>query len=127
MSTSTCNLDLKMKLPLTIIPISLTMAAFAAIEIGTITSEDVLEPSIQNEVDHALSRSSAFDEPVTNALTGASSTNFMSFVHIPSFWTNGLSATDKAIKLISLQNAEGRWFDGTNDVTRSVRAILQNL
>lgn len=116
-----------MKLPLAIVSISLTAATIAAIEIGTLASEDVLEPSVQNEVDHALSLSSAFDEPVTNVTVGASSTNFMSFAHIPSSWTNGLTASEKAIKLISLQNAEGRWLDGTNDVTRSVRAILQKL
>ena len=116
-----------MKIPLTIVSATLTAATVAAIEIGTIASEDVLEPSIQNEVDHALSRSSVFDNPVTNATASASSTNSMSFAHIPSSWTNGLSATEKAIKLISLQNAEGRWFDGTNDVTRSVREILNLL
>ena len=116
-----------MKLPLTIASITITAVTIAAIEIGTIASEDVLEPSIQNEVDHALSRSSAFDEPATNVTACVSSTNVMRFAVIPVSWTNGLSATDKAIKLISLQDAEGRWLDGTNDVTRSVRLILQSL
>lgn len=116
-----------MKIPLTIVSITITAVTIAAIEIGTIASEDVLEPSIQNEVDHALSRSRAFDEHVTNVTACASSTNSTSFADIPPSWTNGLNATAKAIKLISLQNAEGRWFDGTNDVTRSVRAILLKL
>lgn len=116
-----------MKIPLAIVSITVTAVTIAAIEIGTIASEDVLEPSIQNEVDHALSRSSAFDEPATNVTACASSTNSASFANIPSSWTNGMNATAKAIKLISLQNAEGRWLDGTNDVTRSVRAILLKL
>ena len=115
-----------MKLPLTIFSITVTAVTIAAIELGTIASEDVLEPSVQNEVDHALS--SAFDEAATtNAFDGASSTNAVVFADIPVTWTNGLSVTEKAIRLISLQNAEGRWMDGTNDVTRSVRSILQKL
>lgn len=117
-----------MKLPLTIFSITVTAVTIAAIELGTIASEDVLEPSVQNEVDHALSRSSVFDEAATtNAFGGASSTNAVVFADIPVTWTNGLSVTEKAIRLISLQNAEGRWMDGTNDVTRSVRSILQKL
>ena len=106
-----------MKFPLTIVLVTLTVAAFAAIEIGTLASESVLEPSIQNEVDHALSREFDF----------ASFTGVVHHAEIPAAWTNGLSATDKAIKLISLQNAEGRWLFGTNDVTRSARAILNGL
>lgn len=116
-----------MKIPLTIVSITVAAVTIAAMEIGTIASEDVLEPSIQNEVDHALSRSSAYGEPATNVTACASSTNVMRFADIPGSWTNGLSATAKAIRLISLQNAEGRWLDGTNDVTRAVRLILQKL
>lgn len=106
-----------MKITLTIASIALTAATIAAIEIGSIVSDEVLEPSVQNEVDHALSR--AFDF--------ASFTGKVCHAEIPADWTNGLSATAKAIKLISLQNAEGRWLSGTNDVTRSARSILQSL
>ena len=99
-----------------------------SIAIQPLVDDEVLEPSVQNEVDRALSRSSAFDEAATtNAFDGASSTNAVVFADIPVTWTNGLSVTEKAIRLISLQNAEGRWMDGTNDVTRSVRSILQKL
>lgn len=106
-----------MKLTLTLGSIALTAVTIAAIEIGTIVSEEVLEPSVQNEVDHALSR--AFDY--------VSFTGTVHHAEIPADWTNGLSASAKAIKLISLQTAEGRWLSGTNDVTRSARSILQSL
>jgi len=106
-----------MKLPVTIVSIALTAATIAAIEIGTIVSEEVLEPSVQNEVDHALSRT--FDY--------ASLTGTVHHAAVPAVWTNGLSASDKAVMLVSLQRADGRWLDGTNDVTRSVRALLRSL
>ena len=94
-------------------------AIIAAIEIGTIVSEDVLEPSVQNEVDHALSRA--------DTAIAAAASNSVAVAEIPVAWTNGLTATDKAIKLISLQRADGRWTDGTNDVTKAVRSVLQSL
>ena len=95
------------------------LAIIAAIEIGTIVSEDVLEPSVQNEVDHALSRA--------DTAIAAAASNSVAVAEIPVAWTNGLAVTDKAIKLISLQRADGRWTDGTNDVTRSAASVLRTL
>jgi len=113
-----------------------------AIPLQPLVSEDVLEPSIQNEVDHALSLAP------TNALSEAS---FPANVPAPCcrccqcaqtnalatcgcvdmrrdlFGTNGLSSTEIAIKLISLQKSDGRWFDGTNDVSAAAVRILRSL
>ncbi len=84
---------------------------------------DVLEPSVQNEVDHALN---------------VAPTNVVSFVQLPIetrlyystndvFKTNGLTKTDVAIKLISSQKSDGRWRLGTNDVTSVALEILRSL
>ena len=43
------------------------------------------------------------------------------------FGTNGLSSTEIAIKLISLQKSDGRWLDGTNDVSAAAVRILRSL
>ncbi len=93
---------------------------------------DVLEPSVQNEVDHALARAeqvdcfdasaSRNDERLVSSLRGA---NGDEAIH--PFTTNGLSKTEIAIKLISTQKADGRWLVGTNDVTRVAVEILKTL
>ena len=63
-----------------------------------LVSPDVLEPSVQNEVDHALARAP------TNAVPA--------------------NATELAVALVSAQQADGRWLVGTNDVTQVAVAIL---
>ncbi len=82
-------------------------------------SPDVLEPSVWNEVRHALARASDF------AATNASSAAAVDFACLYS--TNGLSATDAAIRLVSTQGADGRWRVGTNDVTAAAVRILERL
>ena len=149
----------------------------AIVQIQPIVSEDVLEPSVRNEVDHALSlaaaamstnspaaavstpspiaaaatnsptaaasTSSPFAIAATNSPTAAASTsspiaqpttNAFAFVASPTnavpgdiFGTNGLSATEIAIKLVSSQRADGRWLSGTNDVTAAAIQILLSL
>ena len=163
----------------------------AIVQIQPIVSEDVLEPSVRNEVDHALSLAAAAmstnspaaaastPSPIaiaapTNAIAAASApspiaiaaptnaiaaatispspavqptnspaapspitaapTNAFAFVAAPTnappsdiFGTNGLSATAIAIKLVSSQRADGRWFSGTNDVTDAAIQILLSL
>lgn len=137
----------------------------AIVQIQPIVSEDVLEPSVRNEVDHALSLASAAmstnsppaaatnsppaaaPRPIaaaaTNSPTAAVSTsspitqpttNAFAFVASPTnavpgdiFGTNGLSATEIAIKLVSSQRADGRWLSGTNDVTAAAIRILLSL
>ncbi len=145
----------------------------AIVQIQPIVSEDVLEPSVRNEVDHALSLAAAamstnspaaaaprpiaaaatnsppaastpspFAIAATNSPTAASTpspiaqptTNAFAFVASPTnavpgdiFGTNGLSATEIAIKLVSSQRADGRWLSGTNDVTAAAVQILLSL
>ena len=83
-------------------------------------SEDVLEPSVQNEVDHALSLAPA-EAFATNAVPSAAAP----FCDV--FGTNGLSATEIAIRLVSAQRGDGRWTLGTNDVTAAAVRILLSL
>ena len=71
-----------------------------------------LEPSVQNEVDHAIAMGEkALGTNVVEVLVG----------------TNSLTATQKAIRLVSSQRSDGRWFVGTNDVTAVAVEILKNL
>lgn len=76
-----------------------------------LANEDVLEPSIYNEVDHALSR----------APTNAPPTTLLPFA------TNDLSKTQLAIRLVSSQGSDGRWLVGTNDVTTSAIKLLKEI
>ena len=89
----------------------------------TLVDDDVLEPSVRNEVDHALD---------------LVPTNMVKFVDYPAdfkafcttndfFGTNGLTRTDIAIKLISNQKSGGRWNYGTNDVTAVAVEVLKGL
>ena len=146
----------------------------ALVQIQPLVSEDVLEPSVRNEVDHALSLAAAAmstnsptaavstpspfaaaptnsppaaftPSPAAIAATNspaaaapspaaAAATNAFAFVASPTnaapgdiFGTNGLSATEIAIKLVSSQRADGRWLSGTNDVTAAAIQILLSL
>lgn len=74
-----------------------------------------LEPSLQNEVSHALER----------VRSQNSEDHILSQSDI--FGTNGLSVAQCAIRLLSLQNAHGRWIIHGIDVTEEAVAILSNL
>ena len=86
-------------------------ALFLAVSITAqpLVNEDVLEPSVRNEVRHALSLAP------TNAPAALS-------LPVP---TNGLDRTQIAIRLVSAQRADGRWLVGTNDVTSAAVEILK--
>ena len=73
-------------------------------------NEDVLGPSILNEVEHAIS---------------IAPTNAPAAEWTPR--TNGLSRTDIAVRIVSSQRADGRWMEGTNDVTSAALQILREL
>lgn len=92
------------------------LAAMAMIAVAVtahpLANEDVLEPSVMNEVEHALSRAP------TNSPPGVASAPFP---------TNGLSRTALALQLVSSQRSDGRWLAGTNDVTAAARLLLENL
>ena len=78
-----------------------------------------LEPSIQNEVDHAVDLAEAWlrGRPAeTNVVTG------------DLFKTNGLARERIALRLVSSQRGEGWWVTSTNSApTRTALAILKGL
>ena len=78
-----------------------------------LANPDVLEPSVQNEVDHALALA------CTNAVPeSAASADFELF-----FATNGMTATERAIRLVSMQK-DGRWhWHGTNVTATAIRLL----
>ena len=88
-------------------------ALFLAVSITAqpLVNEDVLEPSVRNEVRHALSLAP------TNAPASLS-------LPVP---TNGLDRTQIAIRLVSAQRADGRWLVGTNDVTSAAVGLLKEV
>ena len=81
----------------------------AVITAQPLVNEDVLEPSVRNEVRHALSLAPT-NVPAATVLP------------VP---TNGLNRTQLAIRLVSAQKADGRWFVGTNDVTSAAVSLLK--
>jgi len=92
-----------MKLTLSIL--ALTISA------NVINDGDALEPSVLNEIEHALSRAPELQPGET-----VSTTN--------SFSTNALSASAVAIRIVSRQGADGRWFvNGTNCTAEAVRTL----
>ena len=90
-------------------PIALVFAAVLTAQ--PLINEDVLEPSVRNEVQHALSIAPT-NAPMATVLP------------IP---TNGLNRTQIAIGLVSAQKGDGRWFVGTNDVTSVAIELLKEL
>ena len=100
------------------------LAAAATFGVRQIARPDgPLEPSVQNEVDHAVARAEAWlvkEWP-------AAGTNAVAVVR-DVFGTNGLCAADVAIKLISSQKGGGWWITPTNAApTRLAVEILKGL
>ena len=85
------------------------LALAVSITAQPLVNEDVLEPSVRNEVRHALSLAPTNTPAAT----------------IPSTWTNGQNRTQVAIRLVSAQRADGRWLVGTNDVTSAAVELLK--
>ena len=90
-----------LKIPALVLAVSITARP--------LVNEDVLEPSVRNEVRHALS---------------LAPTNAPAATILPT-WTNGQNRTQIAIRLVSAQKADGRWLVGTNDVTSAAVEILK--
>ncbi len=111
----------------------------AAFSLPVLVSEEVLEPSVLNEVDHAISVAEqalasetnapgAVISSATNAADGGClPTNIVGIVEADVFGTNTLTATAIALKLVTTQQADGRWRVGTNDVTEIALEILKSL
>lgn len=101
-------------------------AALVAASFTPLPDADELEPSIINEVEHALSRAyCATNAPASRFVAPVSplSTNNAPF----SIQKASLSRSDLAIWLVSRQKSDGRWYDGTNDVTAVAIAILEEM
>ncbi len=97
---------------------TLLAAAFAVRPLPQ--AEDPLEPSVQNEVDHALDRAEAW------LASRAAETNAPPRGDL--FRTNGLSRARIALRLVSLQRGEGWWLTPTNAApTRLAVEILKGL
>ena len=90
-----------LKIPALVLAVSITAQP--------LVNENVLEPSVRNEVCHALSLAP------TNAPAAT----------VPPAWTNGQNRTQVAIRLVSAQRADGRWLVGTNDVTSAAVETLK--
>lgn len=106
------------------------------IPLQPLVSENVLEPSVRNEVDHALSRAPRAERvnvvvtTNSNASVVTATNKSGKILYHPTgdvFGTNGLSVTDIAIKLVSTQKRDGSWKCGTNDVTSLAVEILESL
>lgn len=78
-----------------------------------LANAEVLEPSVQNEVDHALNVASTNAVPLT-----AAARDFAKL-----YETNGMNATSRAISLVSSQK-DGCWYwQGTNVTPVAVRLL----
>jgi len=88
-----------------------TLAFAAVITAQPLVNEDVPEPSVCNEIAHALDLAPA-NAPPTALLPVA---------------TNGLTRSQLAIRLVSAQRSDGRWIVGTNDVTAAAVRILKEM
>ena len=88
------------------------VAAAAAISASPLANEDVLEPSVLNEVEHAIARAPTNCPPCAIQWRP---------------FTNAVSATETAVRLVSTQRSDGRWTHGTNDVTEAALRILRSL
>ncbi len=99
------------------IGVLLLWAAAEVLPVPALVSAEVLEPSVRNEVEHALSRAPK-DFPA--ALSAEVRAAYLASV------TNG-AATEVAIRLVSAQRADGRWLCGTNDVTAAALELLRGM
>lgn len=72
-----------------------------------LVDDEVLEPSVQNEVDHALNVA-----PTNVVVVTQASIDFNEL-----YKTNAMSATERAISLVSSQKRDGRWLYDGKDVT----------
>ena len=87
------------------------LALAVSITAQPLVNEDILEPSVRNEVRHALSLAPT-NAPASTVLPVS---------------TNGLNRTQVAIRLVSAQRADGRWLVGTNDVTSAAVELLKEV
>ena len=80
----------------------------AMISASPIAGGEVIEETVVNEIEHALQR--APDVDVGRSIANVSG-----------------NPTEVALKLVRTQRSDGRWLDGTNDVTASAVTALKRL
>ena len=100
-----------------------TALAILALTISAspLVNEDVLEPSVENEVAHALAIAPSNSVALAEAALAAPE-------YTPPLAelgaTGAVTRTALAVKLVSEQRADGRWLAGTNDVTAAAAGAL---
>lgn len=87
---------------------------FSVITAQPLVNEEILEPSVANEVEHALAL-----VPTNIVPKNAAMVDFARF-----YATNGLNATQRAIHLVSAQKG-GCWFYQGTNVTPVAVQLLQ--
>jgi len=90
----------------------------AAVAVQPLADPDVLEPSVLNEVLHALAVAPSNPPP-----SGPCAELLREAV----LGTNRLDATAVATRLVSAQRSDGRWYVGTNDVTEAAVRLLEEV
>ena len=99
---------------------ALAMLALA-ISASPLPNADVLEPSVENEVEHALAVAPSNEVARAEAAVADSA-------YVPPLAVLGatgtVTRTALAVKLVSEQRADGRWLSGTNDVTAAAAGAL---
>jgi len=91
------------------------------ISASPLVSEEVLEPSVENEVEHALAVAPS-NEVARAAAAVAAPAYAPPLAELGA--TGAVTRTALAVKLVSEQRADGRWFAGTNDVTAAAAGAL---
>ena len=91
------------------------------ISASPLVSEDVLEPSVENEVEHALAVAPS-NEVARAAAAVAAPAYAPPLAELGA--TGAVTRTALAVKLVSEQRADGRWLSGTNDVTAAAAGAL---
>ena len=91
------------------------------ISANPLVNEDVLEPSVENEVEHALAV--APSNEVARAEAALAAPEYSPPLAALGV-TGSVARTALAVKLVSEQRADGRWLSGTNDVTAAAAGAL---
>ncbi len=98
----------------------MTSLFFLALLVGhPLPAHEALEPSVQNEVDHAL----ALVPPRPTETNEAVLAVHRAFTHV--YATNGMNATARAIDLVSRQR-DGEWFFMGTNVTAAAVQLLSS-
>lgn len=91
------------------------------ISANPLVNEDVLEPSVENEVEHALAV--APSNEVARAEAALAAPEYSPPLAALGV-TGSVTRTALAVKLVSEQRADGRWLSGTNDITAAAAGAL---